>query len=65
MSTNNDDLNQLVRLAQVLKMRAELLASELAAKHGPLSAKARKASDLACQAERKLIDILDSLNTTS
>lgn len=58
----NDEFNQLVRIAQVLKVRTRNLFNDLAAKNGPASAKARIASELAQQIEDDLIEIYDSVS---
>ncbi len=57
MST--DEINNLIRMAQVLKVRTGFLADELAKnKRGPEAGSARKASDLAREVEAKLSSIL-------
>jgi len=56
---NTDEINDLIRIAQVLKMRCGLLADELAKKkRGPLSGAAINASDSARASELKLAHIL-------
>lgn len=58
-----DDLTQLIRMAQVLKMRTGLLADELGRlSYGPEAGSARRAADDAQSAEKRLIQIADSLN---
>lgn len=60
MST--DELNALIRLAQVLKMRCGLLANDLVkAKRGPQAGRARKAGEEAREVERKLASILSDI----
>ena len=59
---NTNDLNDLIRLAQVLKVRCGLLADELAKnKRGPQAGRARKAGDQVRDAERKLASILTDI----
>lgn len=59
---NTSDISDLIRLAQVLKVRCDLLANELVKnKRGPQAARARKASDDALFAERKLVSILNDI----
>lgn len=56
------DLNQLIRMAQVLKVRTRLLHTELVkAKRGDLAGSALNASDLAEDTEEKLICILQDI----
>lgn len=59
---NTDSINDLIRLAQVLKVRCGILADDLAKnKRGPLAGRARKAGDQAQDAERKLASILSDI----
>ncbi len=59
---NTDEISQLIRMAQVLKVRSGLLADELAkAKRGPQSGAALNASDCAFNAEKKLNRILTDI----
>lgn len=56
------DLNQLIRLAQVLTVRCRLLSHELEkAERGPQSKAALKAADFAAQAEAKLNRIMQDI----
>ena len=59
---NLEEIEQLIRMAQVLKVRARMLSSELAkAKHGPQSSRATQVHYLAENAEQKLASILEDV----
>ncbi len=59
---NTDEISQLIRIAQVLKVRSRLLADELAkAKRGPQSGAALNASECAADAEKKLSKVLTDI----
>jgi hypothetical protein len=61
---NAADLESLIRMAQVLKMRAGFLADDLVqAKRGNLAGSARRASSLAHDTEKKLNSILTAILT--
>ena len=58
---NPDDLKQLIRMAQVLRVRINLLADEIGAKHGPQAGILRIASDEAHQVESRLARVSNHL----
>ncbi len=59
---NTDEIEQLIRMAQVLKVRSRMLSHELAkAKHGPQSSRATQVHYLAQDAEDKLTAILEDV----
>lgn len=61
-----DEIDKLIRMAEVLKVRSNLLASELAkSKRGPQAARAQNVSTLADNSAQMLKSILrDILNET-
>lgn len=57
-----EEIEQLIRMAQVLKSRARLLSADLSmAKHGPQSSIATQVAYLAEESEKKLNRILSDV----